>query len=161
MDGLTLREVRDTDLDLFFDWGRHPEAVRMAAFTSADPGDRAAFDEHWARILARPDVVNRTIILAGLPVGSIASFLFDGDLEITYWIDPAEWGRGIASAALELFLVEQDARPLHARAASDNAASIRVLEHNGFREIGRDTGFAEGRGHEVEEAIFILDGAPT
>jgi RimJ/RimL family protein N-acetyltransferase len=154
---VALRELRVSDLDLVFNWGRHPAAVHMAAFTSTDPSDRTAFDVHWARIIADPDIVNRTIILDELPVGTIASFTIDGRLEITYWIDPGQWGRGIASTALALFLVENKARPLHGRAASDNAGSIRVLERNNFREIGRQRGFAQGRGRSIEETIFVLD----
>jgi RimJ/RimL family protein N-acetyltransferase len=154
---VALRDLHVADLDVVFDWGQDPEAVHMAAFTNANLKDRAGFDAHWDRILADTDIVNRAIIVDEVLVGTIASFTVDGDREITYWIDRAQWGRGIASTALALFLLEDKARPLYGRAASDNTGSIRVLERNRFREIGRQTGFAQARGRAIEETIFLLD----
>lgn len=161
MDSLTLRDVTDDDLDLFFEWNRDPDAVRMAAFTSEDPSDRAVFDAHWVRVRSDPGITIATILLDGKPVGSVASFPDFGDPEVTYWIDRAQWGKGIATRGLALFLQQVDVRPLYGRAASDNAGSIRVLARNGFREIGRETNFAAGRGVETEETIFVLEGGTT
>jgi hypothetical protein len=66
---------------------RDPESVQMAAFTAKDPDDRQAFDAHMARVRASPDGTLRAITRDGRLVGSIASFVIDGDTEITYWID--------------------------------------------------------------------------
>lgn len=46
--------------------------------------------------------------------------------------------------------------PLFARAAKDNIASIRVLEKGGFKLSGHDMGFANARGEEIEESIYML-----
>src|SRR5918994_2368189 len=99
----------------------------MAAFTAKDPDDRQAFDAHMARVRASPDVTMRGVTRDGRLVGSIASFVVDGDTEITYWIDRSVWGQGIASRALAAFLDMVSVRPLHARAASDNIGSLKVL----------------------------------
>jgi RimJ/RimL family protein N-acetyltransferase len=48
--------------------------------------------------------------------------------EVTYWIGRSYWGKGIATDALTAFLAVDRSRPLHARVASDNVASRRVLE---------------------------------
>jgi RimJ/RimL family protein N-acetyltransferase len=48
-------------------------------------------------------------------------------------------------------------RPLYARAASDNAASIRVLTKCGFLIVGEGRGFAHGRGEETDEVVLRLD----
>jgi len=47
-------------------------------------------------------------------------------------------------------------RPLHARAAKDNVASIRVLQKCGFVVTGSDRSFATARGMEIDEAILEL-----
>src|SRR5215472_14315487 len=46
------------------------------------------------------------------------------------------WGKGIATCALSAFLEHNKLRPLDARAAADNAASLRVLEQCGLVRIG-------------------------
>jgi RimJ/RimL family protein N-acetyltransferase len=130
--------------------------VRMAAFTPEDPDDRQRFDAHMVRVMAMPDVVNRAIIWEGDVVGSIASFVLEGRTEVTYWIDRAVWGRGIASQALSSFLEDVRVRPLYARAASDNTGSLRVLEKNGFRVIDTEVSFAPARGAEIEESVLRL-----
>jgi RimJ/RimL family protein N-acetyltransferase len=48
------------------------------------------------------------------------------------------------------------ARPLVARAAADNVASLRVLEKCGFVRVGADGGFSNARGEDVDEIIFRL-----
>ena len=87
MTEVALRPVEDSDLDTLFEQMRDPESVRMAAFTAKDPGDRAAFDAHMARIRSTPGVTQRAVTADGRLVGSIASFVIEGDTEVTYWID--------------------------------------------------------------------------
>jgi RimJ/RimL family protein N-acetyltransferase len=88
--------------------------------------------------------------------GHVASFEHFGEEEVTYWLGREYWNRGVATAALAAFLRQQGSRPLHARAAKDNLASIRVLEKCGFSVVGSDHGFAAARGEQVEEVIFEL-----
>lgn len=154
---IALRPVEDADLDALFDQMRDPEAVRMAAFTAEDPDDRAAFDAHMARVRGTPGVTLRAVTEDGRLVGSVGSFVFEGETEVTYWIDRRRWGRGIATRALELLLELVPTRPLYARAASDNAASLRVLQKAGFTVVGTGTAFAAGRGRETEEKILRLE----
>jgi RimJ/RimL family protein N-acetyltransferase len=153
----TLRGVVAEDLDVFFAHMQDAGAVWMAAFTAPDPTDRSAFDAHWNRILGDPTALTRTIVTDGAVAGHIASFDMLGDREITYWIDRAVWGRGIATAALRSFLVIEVTRPLHARAAADNVGSLTVLERCGFARTGTDRGFATARNAEIEEAVMRLD----
>jgi RimJ/RimL family protein N-acetyltransferase len=155
--GVELRAIEDADLDALFEQMRDPESVRMAAFTADDPDDRAAFDAHMARVRARPDVTNRAITCDGVLVGSIASFVVDGDTEVTYWIDRTAWGRGIAGRALALLLDLVPTRPLYARAASDNAGSLTVLRRSGFQVVGTEVSYAPARHAEIEETILRRD----
>ena len=93
MADVALRPIDDRDLDALFDQMRDPESVHMAAFTAKDPNDREAFDTHLSKVRASPDGTLRAVIRGGRLVGSIASFVMDGDTEVTYWIDRSVWGR--------------------------------------------------------------------
>ena len=136
---------------------RDPESVWMAAFTPHDPDDRPAFDAHMARVRSSPENTLRAVTCDGQLVGSISSFVLEGQTEVTYWIDRAAWGRGIASRALELLMDLVPVRPLHARAASDNVGSLRVLQKTGFKIIGTENSFAPGRNSTIEETILRKD----
>jgi RimJ/RimL family protein N-acetyltransferase len=76
------------------------------------------------------------IEIDGRVVGHIASFDLEGRRDVTYWNGREDWGRGIATRALQEFLQLEATRPNYAGAASDNAASIRVLTKCGFVIVG-------------------------
>lgn len=152
-----LRPVSASDLAIFFDQQLDPAANYMAAFTAEDPADREAFDAHWAKILGDEDITIRTILFEEHVAGHIACFERFGRPEVTYWLGKDYWGKGATTEALSLFLQQVPARPIFARAAKDNSASIRVLQKCGFTVIGEDKGYANARGREVEELILRLD----
>ncbi|MFE9727760.1 GNAT family N-acetyltransferase [Streptomyces sp. NPDC005794] len=154
---ISLREVRDADLPLFFAFMSDREATRMAAFTSADPSDRAMFNAHWQRIRASDTVIMRTVLADGAVVGSVGVYGSPAEREVTYWVDRAHWGKGLATAALRVLLDAVQERPLHARAAADNTGSVRVLEKCGFTVTGTDRGYAQARGEETDELLLRLD----
>ena len=156
-DRLHLREVSEDDLQIFFDQQRDPEANYMAAFIGRDPTDKDAFLRHWAKIMADDTIVLKTILSGSHIAGYVVCHRWFGDPEISYWLGREFWGRGIATKALSAFLEVVSDRPLHARAAHDNLASIRVLEKCGFVKTGEERGFARARGVEVKEFIFRLD----
>ncbi|WP_328415231.1 GNAT family N-acetyltransferase [Streptomyces violaceus] len=152
-----LREVHDSDLPVFFRQMNDPEALHMAAFTPEDPADRDAFDAHWARIRSSSAVI-RTVLADGDVVGSASVYGEPGEREVTYWIDRAYWGKGIATDALRALVTEVDERPLYARAASDNVGSLRVLEKCGFRTVASARGYARARDAEIDETVLLLEG---
>jgi uncharacterized protein with von Willebrand factor type A (vWA) domain len=83
---VTLREVRDADLPVFFAQMNDPEGIRMAAFTAEDPSDRALFDAHWARNRRNPENVMRTVLADdGEIAGHAAVFGPPEEREVTYW----------------------------------------------------------------------------
>ena len=158
---IVLREVEDRDLDVLFEHWTDREAIRMAAFTPPDPDDRGAFDARWARLRRDQNTTNKVMETEGRVVGHIASFDLDDQREVTYWIGRQDWGKGIATRALHEFLARiERARPLYARAASDNVASIRVLEKCGFTRVGDARAFAHGRDEEIDEVVLRLDASP-
>jgi RimJ/RimL family protein N-acetyltransferase len=81
----------------------------------------------------------------------------EGEREVTYWIDPSRWGRGLASAALDAFAQIELTRPLFARVAEHNIGSAKALAHAGFVQVGSETAHADGLGRVVVEQIYRLD----
>lgn len=154
-----LRDVEADDLPLFFEHQRDPIAVALVGFRSRD---RAAFDEHWAKLLANEACLKKTIVVASavsadssskqVVAGNIGSWTSDGKREIGYWLDRALWGRGIATEAVSAFLGVERTRPLYAGVATHNAASIRVLQKCGFTLLGPE----EAAPGEAEPSHVLL-----
>lgn len=157
---IDLRPLDDDDLDAIFAMMRDREAIAMAAFTSENPDDRAAFDAWIARQRGSSDVLSFVVTENGGFAGTVAAFTIEGDREVTYWIARHAWGRGVATEALRLLIEREPTRPLFARVAAHNAGSIAVLKRNGFTEVSRDVDYAPGLGRDVEEIVFTLNPGP-
>jgi RimJ/RimL family protein N-acetyltransferase len=154
---VALRDVVDSDLQVFFEQQREPEGVAMAAFTVKDPADRLAFEAHWSTIRADRSIAIKTIVADGRVAGHVSAYGPPSEREVTYWLGKEFWGRGLASEALAAFLLIVAERPLYARAAKDNLASLRVLQKCGFAVSGYDNGFANARGATIEEVLLKLE----
>ena len=158
MSRVELRDVVESDLPTFFSQQLDREANQMAAFTAKDPADRAAFFEHWSRILSDSTNTVQTVLFDSRVAGHVACYTDKefGRLEVTYWIGKEFWGQGVATEALSRFLNIVKVRPIFARAAKDNLASIRVLQKCRFVQVGEGKGFANARGRETEEYVMRL-----
>lgn len=152
-----LRDVRQEDVGVFFAQQLDPQANHMAAFTSPDPHDRLAFEAKWQRILNDEHIRQQTILAGGRIAGHVLKYELFGEPEISYWLGREFWGQGVATRALQLFLLQVRERPLFGRAAADNIASIRVMEKCGFRVIGRGRGYANARDQAFDEVVLQLD----
>lgn len=155
-ENILLTETHQDDLNAFFQFQLDKEANYLAAFTSNDPNDKAAYMKKYTKHLADPTIHMRTIVVNDVIAGSIAKFVMENEAGITYWIDRKFWGKGIATTALKGFLKIEPARPIYGRVAFDNYASQKVLENCGFMKIGMDRGFANARQKEIEEYIYKL-----
>lgn len=154
---IRLRDVVADDLSIFFDQQLDPDANHMAAFTAGNPADRDAFTARLARMLGDDTITTRTIRCDGQVAGSILRYEESGRPEVSYWLGRSYWGRGIATTALAVFLGQMTARPMYARAAKDNLASLRVLQKCGFTIDAEAKGFAQARGADTEEFVLKLD----
>jgi RimJ/RimL family protein N-acetyltransferase len=148
---IELRDVVEEDLEAFYEHQADPEASATAVFPSRD---RAAHYQHWRRIMARPDVINRTVLVDGSVAGNVCSWEADGQRLVGYWIGREFWGRGVATAALRAYLDEVAERPLFAHVAASNVGSIRVLEKAGFTRTTDDGEVGEDG---VKERFYRLD----
>lgn len=152
---VSLRPVTADDLPILFAHQIDPEATRLAAFPARE---RDAFFMHWhAKVLGNPNAVNRAILCDGTVVGHIGAWLdaATGERFFGYWLGREFWGRGLASAAATQFLQSELRRPLVARVAKHNPASIRVLEKSGFVRSSEDE-FSLPDGTRVGEFIYVL-----
>lgn len=153
----SLRPVVATDLAIFFEQQLDVAANHMAAFTAKDPTNKEAFMAKWAKILADETLIKQTILSDGLVAGNVVCHRWFGEPEVSYWLGKPFWGRGIATEALGQLLGMMTERPLFARVAQDNIASLRVLQKCGFVQFAEDRGFAAARGEEIAEFILRID----
>lgn len=127
---LTLRPIKQSDLEQLFIHQRDPIACQLAQFS---PRDREAFFAHWQQnILGQENVLARAIVGDGKLIGYLGHWQSDGQPQIGYWIDREYWGKGVATQALGEFLPLVRLRPLFAHVAKHNIASQRVLQRHGF-----------------------------
>jgi RimJ/RimL family protein N-acetyltransferase len=148
---MTLRDVEEDDLPIFFEHQRDPAATQMAAFPARE---REAFFLHWrVNVLGNASGRTKTIVVDGSVAGNVVSWEQGGKRLVGYWVGRDFWGRGVATAAVTEFVAHETTRPLHAYVAAHNVGSIRVLEKCGFRRFGDPE-----RGHGVDELLYRLDG---
>lgn len=151
---VSLRDVAESDIRIFFDQQADPVANAMAAFPARD---RDAFFTHWTRIGLDPSNILRTIVVNGEVAGNIVSFEQGGQRQVGYWLGRAYWGQGVATHALAQFLTQLRARPLYAHVAAHNRASLRVLEKCGFTLCGEEDDDPDEHGVAVHALILVLD----
>ena len=149
-----LRDVVEADLPILFEHQADPQATLMAAFP---PRDWSAFAAHWAKILPDESLDKQTILFGGRVAGNIVSFDRLGEREVGYWIGREYWGQGIATRALSEFLLLVTTRPLVARVAKHNLASLRVLEKCGFKIVGEDATLGEELGDGIVDFVLKLE----
>ncbi len=148
-----LRNVERDDLPRLYEFNLDPDANQLAA-TIARRAD--VFHARWERTLADPNVVAKAILVGHSLAGSVVCFPQDGLDQVGYWLGKEFWGKGVASRALELLLKQVPSRPLYARVATSNRASLRVLQKCGFVVERVQVSPATERYLECEEALLVL-----
>ena len=151
---IQLRPVIVSDVDAFFEYQRDPQSNLMAAYPARE---RKAHDAHWAKIMTTESTLVRTIVCEGAVAGHVVSWDGYDGREVGYWLGRGYWGRGIASRALGLFLMEEPRRPLVAHVARHNGASRRVLEKFGFVIIAAVGSQAKPEAEPVSMLTLRLD----
>ena len=149
---VSLREPSTGDAEVFYLHQLEAEACRMAAFPSRD---HAAFTAHWAKTSADPSNTRLTILSDGRPAGYVACFSRFELREVCYWVGKEFWGKGVATKGLALFLERIQERPLHARVAKSNPASLRVVQKCGFVIVAEET-YSDHNGVQIEEFLLKL-----
>jgi RimJ/RimL family protein N-acetyltransferase len=135
---LTLRPLAMADAPALHPWMADPEVMR---FWSTLPHKELAETEAWVRISVEAQAEGTAhdfaVLLAGKVVGRMA--FWQGG-EIGFFFDPAYQGQGLASEALKAMIAYAfdtlGFDEITADVDPDNAASLRLLERNGFIRTG-------------------------
>jgi RimJ/RimL family protein N-acetyltransferase len=151
-----LRPVRLSDKGLIEMYGADK---RVASNTRSIPHPLppGAIEAYVARVTApgrTEDVWSMDGTAHGGPevMGLISLTRIDRDQsEIHYWVAPAYWNAGVASAAVSALVAAnpQSCRTLFAEVFQDNPASARVLTNCGFEYLGDAETFSVARGAKV------------
>lgn len=154
---VTLRDAALRDIPAFYRMHADPEANKAGAFT---PRPKPAFFAHWKKVLKNRLCLKKTIVADGKVAGYVVSFYRTGTgkpkkREIGYWIGRKFWGRGLATEGLRLLLAEHKRRPLYARVAKTNPASLKVALKCGFKKWKQDS-YRNQAGVLVREDILVL-----
>lgn len=155
-----LRPTLQVDVAALFEIQLDPAGCELAGVM---PRDLATFEGRWSEILDQDRngtspsarITPRVIIADGLLVGSINIVPEGGAHWLGYWIAREHWGRGIATRAIALMTEEFTPRPLHARVAAHNTASLRALASNGFIVAQRIDVPQDARHHPGERFILV------
>lgn len=138
---ISLREANDDDLELMMAWRSNPR-IYSGFYLQSDP---LTWQKHYAWWKSRRNRRDWIIVLQegerARDVGSVNASSLDSDNpEVGIYIgEITAWGKGIARRAVSLALRWlQTAGYKKARASilTDNAASIRLFEALGFKQIG-------------------------
>lgn len=89
--------------------------------------------------------------------GYVAKFLREATPEVAYVIGADDRGKGLATFGLRELLEHVAERPLYARTAKDNAASIAVLQKNGFRLLREEQWRRTEDGPLLDDFVWICD----
>ncbi len=166
-DGLVLRPVRRSDAGMIEFYGADERVARMTTSIPhpLPPGTTEAF---VTRVMA-PSTDEMVWAMDGSQDGGadfkglISLKLMDPGMsgrsqsEIGYWVAPAWWNTGIASAAVSALV---QANPLKndtifGSVFQDNPASARVLTNAGFAYVGDAESFSVARNAKVATWTYV------
>ena len=162
-----LRRVQLSDAGLFALYAgdrRVAEATRSIPHP-LPPGAAEAFVQRSMAAKAHEDVwvmdgtaTGLAEVLGVISLKRMDESRFDrGQSEVGYWVAPAFWNTGIASAAVQALVTAnpQTNRTIFAEVFQDNPGSARVLSHCGFDYLGDAETFSVARGARVPTWTYV------
>lgn len=133
---MDLRPLTFQDRFRLFSLYSNPKITLPAGFK---PLTQKQVDDFLIETAQRTDQKFLAVMLDHQLIGVVGcDFLSQDSGTLNYLIDQPYWGKGYASKACELFLVQLKKagfRTLYADCFSDNPASFRVLEKLGFQYV--------------------------
>lgn len=144
-----LRQVREEDLPLLYQWINNPEIARLW-YGRNKPRSKEWVKKHFAPIIdGKSESTCRIIELKGRPIGFMYNTPekeddgsgFSGRVELDIMIgEKSEWGRGYGTDALRAMIkyafTKQKAERVFIMPRTTNARAIHVYEKVGFKKEG-------------------------
>jgi RimJ/RimL family protein N-acetyltransferase len=161
-DRFTLRPVARSDAGLFalYAGDRRVAEATQGIPHPLPPGAAEAFCARAMLSGSDEDIWVMDGTREGLPevLGVISLKKMDrAQSEVAFWVAPAFWNHGIASAAVQALVAANPQRncTMFAEAFQDNAGSARVLTNAGFQYLGDAESFSVARGMTVPTWTYI------
>jgi len=154
MDNLRLRNIREGDLEAFHAIVSDYEVVKMLGSWPFPA------DAEFSRMRMNTPEAQAGLVSAIECNGQLAGTIGGVRGGLGYMLGKPFWGRGIATWAvrekLNVCFRNNDWDEIEAGAWSDNPASIRVLEKNGFRFVRDISQHCKARGCDVAGKDYVL-----
>jgi len=117
----------------------YPYTIKNAVdFIKSAPSDLSSFKAIHFAIEHRKSLANGSLIFVGV-IGLKSIDKVNKKANLGYWIDEEYWGKGIATASVQLIISytfsELGLQEIYAYVFPENKPSIRVLEKNGLNLI--------------------------
>ena len=157
-----LRPVRKSDAGLFalYAGDRRVAEATQAIPHPLPPGAAEAFCARAMLAGSEEDIWVMDCTTSGLPelLGVISLRMMDrGQSEVAFWVAPAFWNHGIASAAVNALVAANPQKncTMFAEAFQDNPGSARVLTNAGFQYLGDAESYSVARDANVPTWTYI------
>ena len=151
---LVLRRATMDDVAAMHAIMSDPVAMR---YWSTPPHVAVEDTERWMASMVEDDPLERddfVVTVDGRLIGKLGAWRLP---EIGFLLDPAQWGKGYASEALEAYVAHRrklGSTELTADVDPRNKSSIKLLERAGFVESGRASGTWQV-GDELCDSIYF------
>ena len=144
--GVVIREHEPSDIEAYFEWQSHPLCARWVSWL---PKSREQSEEGLLDAIQQQHSVDRVRYFFAVVdassnemIGDVGFTIVDHEVADCGWfLRPAFWGRGFASAAVRLLVDRAFAVPsikkLKASCAAENVRSERVMQKAGFSFVSR------------------------
>ena len=156
----TLRPMTEADIATVFALQYDQQGAAMAGVEGEFVAEEVFRERMAALISAGAETSSVFTIMVGSAVAGTLSRIqgSSGKMQVSYWLDRAFWGKGIATAAFALMLAETPkallGQPMYAAVIEDNGASIRVLEKFGFIPFKRREFLSAAHGEMKQQILF-------
>jgi UDP-2,4-diacetamido-2,4,6-trideoxy-beta-L-altropyranose hydrolase len=132
---LRLRLATPDDTKLMYEWQHHPDTRRYAR-NPAVPC-RMEHEQWMEQVLNNPETMLAVIMSGDAPAGVLRLDIVDSGAarEISIYVAPTHYRRGIGAAALDLACRVYPGWELHAEIHSQNTASRMLFAKAGYRKI--------------------------